>query len=71
MKLKEILGLCRDTTRIKIVDVKGNALTANLHKKDITDIYNNCEVENICVRYQGNGHTVRFYLQLTVKPEAN
>ncbi|MBR4426667.1 MAG: hypothetical protein IKS77_03120 [Spirochaetales bacterium] len=71
MKLKEMLSVVRDTTRIKIVDTKGNPLTANLHKRDITEVYNNCEIENLCVRYQGNGHTVRFYLQVTVKTEAN
>ena len=69
MKLKEMLSVVRETTRLKIVDVKGNALTANLHKRDITEAYNDCEVESICVRYQGNGHTVRFYLQITIKTE--
>ena len=71
MKLKEMLAVVRDTTRLKIVDTKGNPLTANLHKRDITGAYDDCEVENLCVRYQGNGHTVRFYLQLTIKPEGN
>jgi len=69
MKLKELLTVCRESTRLKIIDNKGVALTANLHKRDITDEYNNYEVENVCVRYQGNGHTVRFYLQITVKVE--
>ena len=69
MKLKEMLSVVRDTTRLKIVDMKGNALTANLHKRDITEVYNDCEVENLCVRYQGNGHTVKFYLQITIKAE--
>ena len=67
MKLNELLTVCRESTRIKIIDAKGMALTANLHKRDITDAYDNYEVENVCVRYQGNGHTVRFYLQITVK----
>ena len=41
MKLKEMLSVVRETTRLKIVDEKGNALTANLHKRDITDAYDN------------------------------
>ncbi len=69
MTLKEILDVCRDTTRIKIVDAKGASLTANLHKRDITDAYNDCNVINLCTRYQGNGHTVRFYLQITIDGE--
>ena len=67
MTLKELLSVVRDTTRIKIVDAKGNALTANLHKRDIIDEYNDCKVLNVCVRYQGNGHTVRFYMMITVE----
>ena len=67
MKLKEMLPLIRETTRLKLVDNKGNALTANLHKRDITKEFDDYEVENLCVRYQGNGHTVRFYLQITIK----
>lgn len=67
MTLKELLSVVRDTTRIKIVDTKGNALTANLHKRDITDEYDGCTVRNVCVRYQGNGHTVRFYMMITVE----
>ena len=67
MTLKELLSVVRDTTRIKIVDTKGNALTANLHKRDITDEYNECTVNNVCVRYQDNGHTVRFYMMITVE----
>ena len=66
MTLKELLSVVRDSTRIKIVDAKGAALTANLHKRDITDEYNDCKVINVCVRYQGNGHTVRFYLMITI-----
>ena len=69
MKLKELLTVCRESTRLKIIDTKGMALTANLHKRDITAEYDNCEVENVCVRYQGNGHTVRFYLQITIKTD--
>lgn len=67
MTLKELLSVVRDTTRIKIVDAKGNALTANLHKRDIIDEYDDCKVLNVCVRYQGNGHTVRFYMMITVE----
>ncbi len=69
MTVKDILDVCRDSTRIKIVDTRGVALTANLHKRDITDVYNNYTVSNICTRYQGNGHTVRFYLQITISEE--
>lgn len=70
MTLKDILGVCRDSTRIKIVDEKGIALTANLHKRDITSEYNDCEVLNICTRYQGNGHTVRFFIMITIETES-
>ncbi len=66
MTLKDILDVCRDSTRIKIEDAKGVALTANLHKREITNEYNDCKVLNICTRYQGNGHTVRFYLLITI-----
>lgn len=66
MTLKDILDVCRDSTRIKIADEKGIALTANLHKSDITGEYNDCKVLNICTRYNGNGHTVRFYLLITI-----
>lgn len=66
MTLKDILEVVRDSTRIKIADAKGAALTANLHKRDLTDEYNDCKVLNICTRYQSNGHTVRFYLLITV-----
>ena len=66
MTLKSLLEIVRDSTRIKIVDVKGMALTANLHKRDITSTYNDCTVLNICTRYQGHGHTVRFYLMITI-----
>lgn len=69
MILKDVLDVCRDSTRIKITDTKGVALTANLHKRDITDAYNHLKVVNICTRYQGNGHTIRFYLQVTVDTE--
>ena len=47
MTLKELLSVVRDSTRIKIVDAKGAALTANLHKRDITDEYNDCKVINV------------------------
>ena len=67
MTLKDILDVCRDSTRIKITDEKGVALTANLHKRDITSEYNDCKVLNICTRYQGNGHTVRFFIQITIE----
>ncbi|MBQ3830037.1 MAG: hypothetical protein IJM52_00325 [Spirochaetales bacterium] len=67
MTLKDILDVCRDSTRIKITDEKGVALTANLHKRDITSEYNGCKVLNICTRYQGNGHTVRFFIQITIE----
>jgi len=67
MTLKDILDVCRDSTRIKITDEKGVALTANLHKRDITSEYNGCNVLNICTRYQGNGHTVRFFIQITIE----
>ena len=66
MTLKYILYVCRDSTRIKIADEKGIALTANLHKRDITGEYNDCKVLNLCTRYNGNGHTVRFYLLITI-----
>ena len=67
MTLKDILDVCRDSTRIKITDEKGVALTANLHKRDITSEYNGCKVLNICTRYQGNGHTVRFFIQIMIE----
>ena len=67
MTLKDILSVCRDSTRIKIADERGNALTANLHKRDITSEYDDCKVLNICTRYQGNGHTVRFYILITIE----
>ena len=67
MTLKDILDVCRDSTRIKITDEKGVALTANLHKRDITSEYNGCKVLNICTRYQGHGHTVRFFIQITIE----
>ena len=67
MTLKDILSVFRDSTRIKIADEKGNALTANLHKRDITSEYNDYKVLNICTRYQGNGHTVRFYILITIE----
>jgi len=70
MKLKDILDVMRDSTRIKITDKKGVALTANLHKRDITDDYNDLEVVNVCARYQGNGHTVRFYIQIALDTDA-
>ena len=66
MILKDILDVCRDSTRIKLADEKGSALTANLHKRDITSEFDNLKVLNICTRYQGNGHTVRFYLLITL-----
>ena len=69
MILKDILDVCRDSTRIKLCDEKGNALTANLHKRDITSAFNDLKVLNICTRYQGNGHTVRFYLYITLDTE--
>ena len=65
-ELKDILDVCRDSTRIKLADEKGTALTANLHKRDITSEFDNLKVLNICTRYQGNGHTVRFYLLITL-----
>ena len=67
MTLKDILSVCRDSTRIKIADERGNALTANLHKRDITSEYDDCKVLNICTRYQGNGHTVRFFILITIE----
>ena len=67
MTLKDILSVCRDSTRIKIADERGNALTANLHKRDITSEYDDCKVLNICTRYQGNGHTVRFFILSTIE----
>ena len=69
MILKDILDVCRDSTRIKLADEKGTALTANLHKRDITNAYDDLKVLNICTRYQGNGHTVRFYLMITLDTE--
>ena len=69
MTLKSLLEIVRDSTRIKIVDAKGMALTANLHKRDITSQFDYLKVLNICTRYQGNGHTVRFYLFITLDTE--
>lgn len=66
MKLKDILDLTRNSTRVQITDAKGNALTAPLHKRDLTTDYDNLEVTNICARYSGNGHTVRFHLSISI-----
>ena len=55
-----------DITAVIAADEKGIALTANLHKRDITGEYNDCKVLNLCTRYNGNGHTVRFYLLITI-----
>ncbi len=67
MKLKDLLEVIRESTRIKIVDENGVSLTAPLHKREITEEFNLCEVTNICSRYYGNGHTVRFYIQISIK----
>ena len=67
MILSDLLKVIRDSTRIQLTDEKGNFLTAPLHKRDITEDYNNREVSNICARYDGNGHTVRFYLQIALR----
>ena len=67
MILSELLEVIRDSTRIRLTDEKGNALTAPLHKRDITEDYNHYEVSNVCARYDGNGHTVRFHLQISLR----
>ena len=67
MKLKDLLEVIRDSTRIQLKDEKGVSLTASLHKRDLTDEFNDMEVVNICTRYLGNGHTVRFYLCISLK----
>ena len=67
MKLNELLSVIRDSTRIQLKDEKGASLTAPLHKRDLTDRFNDMEVTNICARYLGNGHTVRFYLCVSLK----
>ena len=69
MTLKEVLEVIRDSTRVQLRDEHGNSLTAQLHKKDLTDTYDNFEVVNICTRYIGNGHTIRFYLQIEIKKD--
>jgi len=66
MKLKEILDIIRNSTRVQLTDGKGNALTAPLHKRDLTNDYDDWEVTNICARYSGNGHTVRFHLSISI-----
>lgn len=71
MTLKEVLEVVRDSTRVQLRDEHGNPLTAPLHKRDLTDTYDNFEVVNICTRYTGNGHTIRFYLQIEIKKDTN
>lgn len=71
MKLIEVLEVIRDSTRILLRDEHGNSLTAPLHKRDLTDTYNNFEVTNMCTRYTGSGHTIRFYLQIEIKKDTN
>ena len=67
MILSDLLEVIRDSTRVQLTDEKGNTLTAPLHKRDITEDYNHHEVSNVCTRYLGNGHTVRFYLQISLR----
>ena len=67
MKLKDFFEVIRDSTRVQLNDVNGNHLTAPLHKRELTGQFDECEVQNVCTRYSGHGHTIRFYLDISIK----
>ena len=66
MKLIDLLEVIRESTRIQLIDEKGNYLTAPLHKREITNEYNEQDVMNICARYSAHGHSIKFHLAITI-----